>query len=219
MTEASFLSSTRSGYDTIAEDYFIHFPRELPGHQVDRGMLAAFVDLVRDSGLGAVTDVGCGPGWLTDYFANSLGLNTFGIDLSPAMIAIARREFPGLRFEIGSMVELDLPSVSLGGVVAHYSIMHIPDEEIPGVFAGFHRVLAPGGHLLLAFQIGDEYRVRTEAHGHEVSIGYHLRPAERVAGWLRDAGFAMLATLSREIDAEWERAPRAFLLARKPASA
>ena len=216
MTEASFFSSIRSGYDTIAEDYFKHFPRELPGHHVDRGMLTAFVDLVRDSGLGPVADVGCGPGRLTDYFANTLGLNTFGIDLSPGMIAIARREYPNLRFEIGSMTELDLPDASLGGVIAHYSIMHIPDEVLSGVFAGFHRALAPGGHLLLAFQLGDEFRVRTEAHGHEISIGYHLRPAQRVADWLGDAGFAMLATLTREIDAEWEKAPRGFLLARKP---
>jgi len=218
MTEASFLSSIRRGYDTIAEDYFSHFPRELPGHPVDHGMLTAFVELVRGSGLGPVADIGCGPGWLTDHF-NSLGLNTFGIDLSPAMIAIARREFPGVRFEIGSMTELDVPDASLGGLIAHYSIMHVPDEKIPALFQGFHRALAPGGHLLFAFQIGDEFRVRTEAHGHQVEISYHLRPPERVAGWLRDAGFETMATLTREIDAEWEKAPRAFLLARKPLSA
>jgi SAM-dependent methyltransferase len=178
-------------------------------------VLGAFVELVRGTGLGPVADVGCGPGKLTDHF-NSLGLNAFGIDLSPGMIAVARREFPDRRFEVGSMTALGLPDDSLGGLIAHYSIMHIPDEEIPGVFAGFLRVLAPGGHLLLAFQTGDDFRIRTEAHGHEVSIAYHLRPAARVAGWLRDAGFAMMATLDREPDAEWEKAPRAFLLARRP---
>jgi SAM-dependent methyltransferase len=181
-------------------------------------MINAFVTLVSASGLGPVADLGCGPGRLTD-FCNSLGLNAFGIDLSPGMIAVARREFPDLRFEVGSMTALDLPGGSLGGIVAHFSIMHVPDEELPAVFAGFHRALAPGGHLLLAFQIGDEYRVRTEAHGHEVNIGYSLRPPERIAGWLRDAGFALLATLTREPDADWEKAPRAYLLARKPPSA
>lgn len=216
--DASFVSLVRAGYDTIAEDYFKYFPRELPGHPVDAGMLNAFVTLVSGSGLGPVADVGCGPGRLTD-FCNSLGLNTFGIDLSPGMIAVARREFPGLRFEVGSMTALDLPDGSLGGVVAHYSIMHIADEELPAVFIRFRDALAPGGHVLLAFQIGDEVKVRTEAHGHEVNIGYSLRPPERVAGWLRDAGFAMVATLAREPDADWEKAPRAFLLARKPSSA
>lgn len=217
MTDPSLFADVRSGYDAIAEDYFTHFPRELPGHPVDRGMLHAFVDLVRDGDLGPVADVGCGPGRLTDYF-QSLGLNTFGVDLSPGMIAIARREFPEWRFEVGSMSELNVGDGSLGGIIAHYSIMHIPDEEVPAVFDGFHRALAEGGHLMLAFQTGDEFRLRTEAHGHQVSIAYNLRPPERVAGWLRDAGFAMLATLAREIDVEWELAPRAFLLARKPLS-
>jgi SAM-dependent methyltransferase len=217
MTDASFFSSIRTGYDTIAEDYFAGSPGDPLRQPVDRGMLNAFVDLVRDSGLGPVADLGCGPGRLTSLF-NSLGLNTFGIDLSPGMIAVARREFPGLRFELASMTSLDLPGASLGGIIAHYSIMHIPDDDIPAVFAAFHRVLAPGGHIMLVFQAGDEFRVRTEAFGRQISLAYHLRPPERVAGWLREAGFAVMATLTREVDAEWERAPRAFVLARKPVS-
>jgi len=215
MTEPSFLGPIRIGYDRIADDYFKSFPAELPWQPMDSGMVTAFVELVRAGGAGPVADVGCGPGKLTDYL-NCLGLNTFGIDLSPGMIEVARREYPDLRFEVGSMTALDLPDASLGGVIAHFSIMHVPDEDLPGVFTGFHRVLAPGGHLFVAFQTGDEHRVRTEAYGHEVSIAYELRPPERVAGLLSDAGFAMKATLVREPYAEWEKAPRAYLLARKP---
>ncbi|MDT7711983.1 MAG: hypothetical protein QOG46_672 [Pseudonocardiales bacterium] len=47
---------------------------------------------------------------------------------------------------------------ALGGIVAWYSIIHTPPEELPVVFAEFHRVLAPDGHLLLTFQVGDEPR-------------------------------------------------------------
>jgi SAM-dependent methyltransferase len=215
MTEPSFLSPIRIGYDKIADDYFKAFPREIPGQPVDRGMLSAFVELVQACGAGPVADVGCGPGKLTAYL-NSLGVNAFGIDLSPGMIAVARREYPDLRFEVGSMTALDLPDASLGGLIASFSIIHVPDEELPGVFAGFLRALAPGGHLFIAFQTGDEYRVRTEAYGQEVDLAYYLRPPERVAGLLREAGFAMKATLVREPDAEWEKVPRAYLLARKP---
>jgi ubiquinone/menaquinone biosynthesis C-methylase UbiE len=64
------------------------------------------------------------------------------------MVAPARRSNPGLRFEEGSMTALDLPDGALGGIVAMYSIIHIPRERLPEVFAEFHRVLAPGGHRL-----------------------------------------------------------------------
>jgi hypothetical protein len=56
---------------------------------------------------------------------NRLGLDAFGIDLSPGMIALARRTNPDLRFDVGSMLALDLPSASLGGILAYYSIIHI----------------------------------------------------------------------------------------------
>ncbi|MFD4664838.1 MULTISPECIES: class I SAM-dependent methyltransferase [Streptomyces] len=46
------------------------------------------------------------------------------------------------------MTDLDLADGSLGGIIAWYSIVHTPPELLPVVFAEFHRVLAPGGHLL-----------------------------------------------------------------------
>ena len=57
-----------------------------------------------DVGGGPVADVGCGPGHVTAHLRDS-GLDAFGIDLSPVMIDVARREHPGLRFEVGSMTD------------------------------------------------------------------------------------------------------------------
>jgi hypothetical protein len=54
----------------------------------------------------------------------------FGIDLSPRMLAVARQSYPELRFNLGSMLDLDLPDGTLGGLVAWYSIIHIPDERL-----------------------------------------------------------------------------------------
>ena len=126
MTEPDFLRYTRASYDVIANGYAERFRDELAAKPLDRAMLAAFAEMVRASGAGPVADIGCGPGRVTGYL-NDLGLPVFGIDLSPAMIAIARRTYPGLRFEVGSMLVLDLPDAALGGVLAWYSVIHIPD--------------------------------------------------------------------------------------------
>lgn len=144
---------------------------------------------------------------------HGLGLAASGIDLSPAMVAVARRDHPGLRFEVGSMTALDLPDGGLGGLVAWYSIIHVPDAELPAVLAGFHRVLAPGGHLLLAFQVGDETRHLTEGYGHSLSLDAHRRPPGRVARLLAEAGFDVRTRVVREPDAP-EKVPQAYLLAR-----
>ena len=149
-------------------------------------MLAAFAELVQAGGAGPVADIGCGPGRLTAHL-HSLGLTAFGLDLSPEMVAVARRAHPGLRFDEGSMTALDLSDGALRGIVAWYSIIHIPPEELPAAFAEFHRVLAHGGRLLVAFQVGDELLHLTEALGHAVSLDFYRWSPDRVSELLEQA--------------------------------
>jgi SAM-dependent methyltransferase len=212
--EPDFLLATRASYDAMAADYAAHFHDE--ANPWDRAVFAAFAGHVLDAGGGAVADVGCGPGRVTARL-HELGLTVSGIDLSPEMVAIARRDHPGLRFDEGSMLALDLPDGALGGLVAWYSIIHVPADLLPDVLAEFHRVLAPGGHLLLAFQVGDEPLRMTEAFGHAVSLDFHRRSPDRVAALLGEAGLDVRARLVRERE-ENERTPQAYLLARKPAT-
>ncbi|MFB7669448.1 class I SAM-dependent methyltransferase [Kitasatospora sp. NPDC056138] len=63
----------------------------------ERAFLTLFAGLVQTTGRGQVADVGCGSGRITAHL-RGLGVDTFGIDLSPAMIEVARRDHPGLRF-------------------------------------------------------------------------------------------------------------------------
>src|SRR5262245_16325714 len=73
---------------------------------------------------------GCGPGQVAAYL-HAQGVPVFGIDLSPRMVALARQAHPDLRFSEGSRTALDLPDGSVGGIVACYSIIHLPTEQLP----------------------------------------------------------------------------------------
>ncbi|WP_329376350.1 class I SAM-dependent methyltransferase [Streptomyces sp. NBC_01351] len=227
MTATSGLSSVRASYDTVAVDYARLLGPELSGRPLDRAMLAAFAEYVRGDRRGvdrseghprgggrAVADVGCGPGRVTAHL-DGLGVPTFGIDLSPAMVAVARRTYPGLRFEVGAMAALDIADGVLGGVLAWYSTVHTPPAELPAVFAEFARVLAPGGHALIAFKAGDDRKVRLEhAYGHPVDLDVYWTPPDLIAGLLAGAGLAEVGRLVRE-PGENENCPQGFLLARK----
>ncbi|MFI0411284.1 class I SAM-dependent DNA methyltransferase [Actinomadura sp. 3N508] len=205
MTEAA----TRSAYDSVAVLYADMFRDFLDDMPLDRALLAAFADLTRGSG--PVADLGCGPGRLTGHLA-SLGLPVFGVDLSPEMIAQARREHPGLRFDEGTITALDIADESLGGVLAWFSTIHTPPEDLPRVFSEFHRVLAPGGHLLIAFQAceGDA----PQPFDHRVALAYRW-PLSPLSGLLQRAGLTEIARLHRE-PSEQERFPAGHLLLRKP---
>ncbi|MFE7173430.1 class I SAM-dependent methyltransferase, partial [Streptomyces sp. NPDC057616] len=210
-----FLIATRTFYDAVAEDYAERFPGDgLDGRPLDRALLGVYAELV--GRYGPVADLGCGPGRMTGHLA-SLGLRVFGLDLSEGMLAIARRENPGLRFEQGSMLELDLADGSLAGAVSWYSSIHTPVDRLPSLFAEFHRVLAPGGHLLLAFQAGDVPRRHDRPWGHPVSLDFQRRRPGHMADLLTESGFAVVSQTLREANESLaEPVPQAILIARRP---
>jgi SAM-dependent methyltransferase len=205
-----WLVDTRTSYDTVAASYADLLRDALAGYPHLRAALASFADLVR--GDGPVADLGCGPGHITAHL-QELGVDAFGIDLSPAMIEVARREHPGLRFEVGSMTDLDLPDASVAGVLGWWSLVHVPDDAIRTVLGHFHRVLRPGGPLLLGFHAGDGSRLKTEGYGgHPMKVYVHRRPPARMRAWLHDTGFAVEAETLLDPDGG---SPGAMLFARR----
>ncbi|MFB7502389.1 class I SAM-dependent DNA methyltransferase [Streptomyces broussonetiae] len=216
MTDATqtFLQTTRSSYDTIAKDYAAQHPIGL-GHPLDRTLITAFAELVTADGPAPVADLGSGPGGVAALL-HALGVPVFGVDLSPAMVALARETHPELRFHVGSMTSLDLPDATLGGILALYSTIHVPDAHLPAAFAEFHRTLRPGGHALLAFQTGTEpgHLHLAERFGQTIDLDYYWRTPEQMTGLLTQAGLELVATVRREPSAE-ETRPRAFVLVRK----
>jgi SAM-dependent methyltransferase len=212
MSADDWLADIRISYDSVAVGYADQLRDGLVAEPYLRAVLALFADLVRDAGGGPVADVGCGPGHVTAHL-HELGVDAIGIDLSPAMIDIARGEHPHLRFEVGSMTDLDLADDSLAGLLAFWSLVHIPDDAMPTVFGQFRRVLRPGGPLLLGFHVGDGSRRKTQGYGgHPMNVLVHRRRPEHVAAWLRDAGFTVEAQMLLDPD---ENVPGGVLFARR----
>lgn len=208
MIEPDFLTSTRASYGAFVASYDELTKTVIEDRPLDRAMFAAFAEVVA----GPVLDVGSGPGRVTKHL-HDLGVDIRGIDLTPEMVALARQLHPGLRYDVGSLTALDVPDGSLGGLVAWYSLIHVPPELHPDVLAGFHRALRPGGHLLLGFQVGDEVKTYTEAFGHQVQLDFHRLSPDRLTAQLHDAGFTLEARMDRAA-AGTETTPQSVLLAR-----
>src|SRR6476660_6547825 len=87
------LHALRASYDAVAEEYVRRIGRELEGKPFDRTLLDRFAD--RLAGPGPVWDLGCGPGHVTRYL-RARGVTIAGLDLSPALVASARRLDPAI---------------------------------------------------------------------------------------------------------------------------
>lgn len=207
-----WLADTRSSYDTVAASYAEQTRVALDGNAYLLAALGLFAGAVRAAGGGPVADLGCGPGHVTAQLRRS-GVDAFGVDLSPGMVEVARAAYPELRFEVGSMTELDLADGSLAGAVAFWSLVHVPDEAVPTIVAEFDRVLRPDAPLLIGFHAGDGSRLKTEGYGgHPMRVHVHRRSPARMGGWLRAAGFTVEAELL--LDPE-ESSSGALLFARR----
>lgn len=206
-------AETRMSYDTVAGSYADQVRHALAEQPYLSSALALFADSVRRSG-GSVADMGCGPGQITAHL-NELGIDAFGLDLSPQMIDVARRDHPGLRFEVGSIAAPELPDASVGGLIAWQSLIHMPDEDVRVALEHFRRVLRPGGPVQLLFHAGNDSWVKTQGYGgHPMNVPVYRRQPHLVAGWLREAGFEVEAHMVLNPDSEF---PQALLFARRAA--
>ena len=87
---------------------------------------ARFVDAMAPRGA-RILDAGCGPGRLGGYLA-TVGHDVVGVDVDPVLIEAAEQDYPGPRWLVGDLAELDLPArgiaepfdviVSAGNVMA-----------------------------------------------------------------------------------------------------
>ncbi|MFE3263342.1 class I SAM-dependent methyltransferase [Streptomyces sp. NPDC059215] len=214
MVEHDAFRAAREAYDAAASTYARLFGDSLRDSPLDRGILGVFAELVGADGGGRVADLGCGPGYVTAHL-DGLGLAAFGVDASPAMIELARQAHPGLRFDVGSMTALDLADGTLDGVLSRWSVIHTPPRELPAVLAEFHRVLAPGGHLLAGFSATDGPSHPTQVFDHAVAPAYRWWP-DHLAALLRESGLTEVARLVREpLPTDRRQFQEVHLLARK----
>ena len=121
---------------------------------------ARFVDAMAPRGA-HILDAGCGPGRLGGYLA-TVGHRVVGVDVDPALIEAAEQDYPGPRWLVGDLAELDLPArgiaepfdviVSAGNVMAFLA----PSTRIQ-VLSRLRAHVADDGRAAIDFGAGREY--------------------------------------------------------------
>lgn len=205
----------REAHDVLAEVYVERLANILDEMPVEQAVLDLFCRLVRGAGNGTdVLDVGCGTGRLAPYLG-SRGLAPRGVDLSPEMVRVARRDYPDHFFALSDLRALPFADGSMAGAVGWYSLMYLTPEDRAGAFGELARVVAPGGFLAIAFKSGDGQLRRaggTLGLGIEFDI-YWLSPAE-VERRVVTAGFKVLFWGGRPAEPD-ELQPQGYLIAQR----
>ncbi len=111
---------------------------------------AQAVCAVVDPGGKRVADIGCGGGIYTQAWVDLGALSAVGVDFSEQMVAAAREKAngrPNPSFQTGSAEATGLPAQSVDIVFERALVHHL--KTFDACFAEAHRLLAPGGTLLI----------------------------------------------------------------------
>jgi SAM-dependent methyltransferase len=187
-------TDVEGAYDRVADEYVRRIFHELDQKPFDRQVLDRFADRAR--GRGPIYELGCGPGHVARYL-HARGVDVIGLDLSGAMVKRARELSPGIEFRRGDLRALDVADGRLAGIVAFYSIIHIAPASLAAVFTEFHRALAPGAPLLLAFHVGDEAIHLDEWWGSPVALDIFFFDPGHVTMALEATGLLVVEALQR----------------------
>lgn len=212
MNEDIWMAAVQGFYDELTAGHPNFFGRTITGDILLRNVLAAFAADVVNSGGGLVVDFGCGIGHVTKQLY-ALGLNVRGIDFSSAMIAIAQRENPDLKFQTEELRRLRFADQSVGGLFSLWPMDHLPEGSLRAVLTELHRVLRNGSPIFLAMHNADETRLATSesgassAHSHRHGLG----PDQKV-DLLKEVGFQVERRMYLKVE---EAEPGILLYARR----
>ena len=196
------MEQVRRAYGIMAHQYIELFGSIAEVHADDLALIDRHLSIP-----GAVLDVGCGPGHLTAHL-RSLDVDAIGIDLVPEFIDHARATHPDGRYELGSMHCLPVPDGSIAGLLAWYSLIHVPPDDLDSVLAELRRSMVEAGTLVAGFFDAD----KTVAFDHQVVTAYSW-PVDEFSSRLRRAGFTEVERRRRPGASERGRRPHAAIAA------
>ncbi|WP_210417168.1 class I SAM-dependent methyltransferase [Citricoccus sp. SGAir0253] len=178
------------GYDELAELYDRTFPGPWQ-RPLDRHCLDAFADALPRGG--TVLDVGCGTGHVTVELAFR-GFNTIGVDPSAKMLEIARKRYPSQPWIEGDArypadSEVVRSAAPVVGILARFSLIHVPPAELPAVLESWARHTGTGCQVLVVFQCLLDSEQDTEEFAHAVAPAWRWNPSS-LARLLEAAGFS-----------------------------
>ena len=201
-------------YNLVAEDYAADRWDELSHKHFDRMLLKEFAACNKDKG--PCADFGCGPGQTTRFLYDNGLKDIIGIDLAPAMVNVALKLSPEIKFETGDLLNIAYPSGSLGSVLAFYAIVHFSNDQIKKCFQEINRVLKTKGAFLFSFHVGEEIVHFDKAHDKEVDVDLLFFKTEDIVALLHETGFKIIDAIERRPNEDVEyQSRRGYIWAEK----
>ena len=198
-------------YEDIHQQYLDDFSDELEKKPYDQDFLTRFIGKLPKND--HILDIGsCSTAQQARFFRDK-GFKVTSIDLSTKCIETAKKNFPGINFFQMDMLEMTFKDAMFDAINASYSIIHIPDEKLDGLFSDFNRLLKPKGKIAISVHAGDFYGY-FDVDG--TGVFFRTFTQEELKTLLKNYGFKLLEIDQRQPIYDFEfQSERIYLIAEK----
>ena len=175
-----------------------------------------------------VVDVGCGTGKPACEMLAEAGHDVTGIDITPKMIEIARRQVPKAKFEVADSRSWTNTAPQCDGIVSYFAfIAAVTQDDIRTFFRQAYASLKPGGNLVFGTVPVEGENVGIRWMGKDIIVS--SLSAEETVKAIKAAGFEIefqetASYMPKAVEAGicaaedvWEE-PQLFVYAQKPLS-
>ncbi|EMA35411.1 class I SAM-dependent methyltransferase [Halobiforma nitratireducens] len=182
--------AVRRSYDELATTHADRRSEDGRGTTI----LESFLDSLPASP--RVLDAGCGQGTpvLERLAAGGAAPAPVGLDFSREQLLLAADAVPDAELTQGDMTALPFADDTFDGVVAYWSLIHVPLEDHRTVLDEFARVLRPAGRVLVCEGANEWCGENPDWLETGVRMEWNVAGAERTRAQLRDAGFDVVET-------------------------
>lgn len=173
----------KKGYDEIAREY------QANRHIFDNDeVLKEFSNYLPRNA--RILDAGCGAGVPCTRFLVQAGFEVVGVDFSMSMLRMAKESVSEVNFIKEDMTRPSFRDNTFDGLIALYSIMHVPREMHASLYQSFHRILKPDGAMLICIG-SNEWEGEDEYFGARMFWSeYNLDEAIQM---VKNAGFQIIS--------------------------
>jgi SAM-dependent methyltransferase len=143
-----------------------------------------------------VVEIGPGPGFTTEVLLRSAA-HVRAVEIDPDLAHQLEERLPGTNLDVvlGDARHLPFPSASATGAASFHMLHHVPsDADQDRIFAELHRVLRPGGTLLLADSFGSNDL--EEFHAGDV---YNPIDIDTLSARLADIGYIAIQVTAHDL--------------------